>query len=98
MSIDKNEIDYLSKLAKLKFSEEEEEILIEDLNKIIGYMEKLKEVNTENIEETVHTYFLENNLREDEVKASLDKKEVLKLQGSENEDYFVVPKVISENK
>lgn len=98
MSIDKNEIDYLSKLAKLKFSEEEVEILIEDLNKIIGYMEKLNEVNTENIEETVHTYFLENNLREDEVKASLDKKEVLKLQGGENEDYFVVPKVISENK
>lgn len=95
MSIDKKEVEYLSKLAKLKFSEEEEQTLIEDLNKIIAYMDKLNEVNTDGIEETIHTYFLENNLREDEVKTSLDKKEVLRLQSNKNEDYFVVPKVIN---
>ncbi|EES92379.1 Asp-tRNA(Asn)/Glu-tRNA(Gln) amidotransferase subunit GatC [Clostridium botulinum] len=92
--ISKIDVEYIAKLAKLNFSEEEEKILIDDLNKILDNMEKLNELNTDDINITVNPYYIENQYREDEVEESFTLDMVLKNAPDSQSQYIVVPKVI----
>ncbi|AYF54252.1 Asp-tRNA(Asn)/Glu-tRNA(Gln) amidotransferase GatCAB subunit C [Clostridium novyi] len=92
--ISKIDVEYIAKLAKLNFSEEEEKILIDDLNKILDNMEKLNELNTDDINITVNPYYIENQYREDEVEESFTLDMVLKNAPDSKSQYIVVPKVI----
>ncbi|MCD3246414.1 Asp-tRNA(Asn)/Glu-tRNA(Gln) amidotransferase subunit GatC [Clostridium botulinum C] len=94
MVISKIDVEYIAKLAKLNFSEEEEKILIDDLNKILDNMEKLNELNTDDINITVNPYYIENQYREDEVEESFTLDMVLKNAPDSKSQYIVVPKVI----
>lgn len=92
--ISKKNIKYISKLSKLNFTEKEEEKIIVDLNKIIDSMEKLNELNVENIDMTINPYYMENQYREDEVMESLSLDEVLKNAPNYEDEYIIVPNVI----
>ncbi|AEB76847.1 Asp-tRNA(Asn)/Glu-tRNA(Gln) amidotransferase subunit GatC [Clostridium botulinum] len=92
--ISKKDVKYTAKLAKLSFNEEEEKALIDDLNKILDDMEKLNELNTNNINITVNPYYIENQYREDEEEESLTLDMVLKNSPDSQNEYIVVPKVI----
>ncbi|KEI02372.1 Asp-tRNA(Asn)/Glu-tRNA(Gln) amidotransferase subunit GatC [Clostridium botulinum] len=94
MVISKKDVKYTAKLAKLSFNEEEEKALIDDLNKILDDMEKLNELNTNNINITVNPYYIENQYREDEEEESLTLDMVLKNSPDSQNEYIVVPKVI----
>jgi aspartyl-tRNA(Asn)/glutamyl-tRNA(Gln) amidotransferase subunit C len=94
MAVTKKDVEYVADLARLSFSEEEKEGLIEDLNSVLQYIEKLNELDTENVEIIVNPYYIENRLREDEVKPSMELSEVLDNAPSMLEEYFLVPKVI----
>lgn len=94
MAINKKDVEYVAELARLNFTEEEKEDLIQDLNSVLGYIEKLNEINTDDVDIIVNPYYIENRLREDEVKPSMELKDVLLNAPDKLDDYFLVPKVI----
>ncbi|CCJ33863.1 MULTISPECIES: Asp-tRNA(Asn)/Glu-tRNA(Gln) amidotransferase subunit GatC [Caloramator] len=94
MAVDKSQVDYVAKLARLEFSEEEKEKFVGDFNKILQFVEKLNEIDTENVEISISSYPMFNALREDEVKPSLSLDEVLLNAPDKENGYFRVPKVV----
>ena len=89
-------IDRLAQLAKLKFSEEEKKELKTDLERMIEFVEKLKEVDTTGIEPLLHITDAVNVLREDEVKQTITKEEALLNAPLTDGNFFKVPKVIKK--
>ncbi|MHC1684518.1 MAG: Asp-tRNA(Asn)/Glu-tRNA(Gln) amidotransferase subunit GatC [Clostridiaceae bacterium] len=95
MSVSKKDVEYVAQLARLTFSEDEKEILAEDLNQILNYVDQLSMIETDQIDIVVNPYYIENVYREDEVEPSMPLKEVLKNVPEIHEGYVVVPKIIS---
>lgn len=96
MSVTKKEVEKIAELAKLKFSESELEDFTHQMNDILKYMEKLNELNTENVEPLSHPIEATNVFREDELKQSIKTEDALKNAPLADENYFKVPKVIKE--
>lgn len=96
MSVTKKDVEYIANLARLKFSDEELENFTSELNEILNYVEKLNELNTENIEPLSHPIENINVFREDQLKPSIDREEALKNAPSSTEEFFKVPKVINK--
>ncbi|URZ04078.1 Asp-tRNA(Asn)/Glu-tRNA(Gln) amidotransferase subunit GatC [Clostridium felsineum] len=94
MSVSKKDVEYVAELARLSFSEDEKEGLMKDLNSILLYVDKLSELNTDNVDIIVNPYYIENKFREDQVEESMDLKDVIKNAPKNLEEYIVVPKVI----
>ncbi len=94
MTITKDDVNKVATLARLALTGEEEELYTEQLARILAYIEKLGEVDTEGVEPATHTVLLENRLREDEVRPSLPREEALKNAPSADRGCFKVPKII----
>ena len=90
-------IDHLSHLARLQFNEQEKIKIQADLEKIIGFCEKLNEVNTDGVEPMIYVNEEYNVLREDVLGEMLTQKEALLNAPKKDSDYFRIPKVL-ENK
>lgn len=95
MSVSKKDVEYIASLAKLSFKEEELESYTHQLNNILTYMEKLNELDTENIQPLSHPVESENVFREDVHLTSTSREEALKNAPDKTEEHFKVPKVIS---
>jgi aspartyl-tRNA(Asn)/glutamyl-tRNA(Gln) amidotransferase subunit C len=93
MKIDSKTVQDVAHLARLEFENEKEQKMIADMNNMLGFVEKLNELNTENIEPLIYMTDEVNHLREDEVKDPLPHKEVLRNAPKHDSDYFKVPKV-----
>jgi aspartyl-tRNA(Asn)/glutamyl-tRNA(Gln) amidotransferase subunit C len=89
-------IEHLADLARLRFTEEEKEELKYDLERMIGFVEKLREVNTEGVEPLLYITGAENVLRDDEVIKSISKHEALLNAPLTDGNFFKVPKVIKK--
>ena len=96
MQVDDALIDKLSKLAMLQFKEAEKEEIKEDLEKMIGFVDKLKELDTTGIEPLLHVTQEINVLRDDVPGNMLSREEALKNAPQHNGTYFQVPKVIKK--
>jgi aspartyl-tRNA(Asn)/glutamyl-tRNA(Gln) amidotransferase subunit C len=94
MTLTKPEVEHIAFLARLQLGSEEIETITQQLNSILGYMEKLSELDTSGIEPTTHAQHLSNAFREDRILPSLDRDEVLDLAPEQGGSAFVVPKVI----
>ncbi len=94
MKITKEQVQHIAKLAHLEFDTDELSIFIEQLDSIFRYFDKLKELNTEDIEPTFTIAALECIMRKDKVRPSLSEKESLKNAPEKEAGYFKVPKVI----
>lgn len=94
MSVTKSDVEYVADLARLSFKEEEKEELIGNLNVILGYVDKLNELDTDSVDITVNPYYVENKFREDIVEESMPLKEVIDNSPQNLEEYVVVPKII----
>ena len=94
MSIDLKTIKHISKLSRISVDEKRAEKLADDLNSIFEFIEKLNELKTENVEPLTSIAETTLKLRPDEVKSKNLREQVIKNSPQENEDYFVVPKVI----
>ncbi|MBK5099700.1 MAG: Asp-tRNA(Asn)/Glu-tRNA(Gln) amidotransferase subunit GatC [Desulfobacteraceae bacterium] len=94
MKITREEVVHVARLARLKLSEEQEKRFALQLNKVLEYMERLNELNTEGVEPTFHAVSLQNALREDEVRPSLPREISLDNAPERTKGFFVVPKVI----
>jgi aspartyl-tRNA(Asn)/glutamyl-tRNA(Gln) amidotransferase subunit C len=94
MKVTDQMVNNLADLSKLEFSDAEKEKLKKDLESIIGMMDKLNQLNTDEVEPLVHMTPELNALREDEVKGSVGREEALKNAPVKDDQFFKVPKVI----
>ena len=94
MSIDLKTIKHISKLSRISVDEQKAEILAGDLNSILKFIEKLNELKTENVEPLTSVAETTLKLRADEIKSKNIREQIIKNSPQDNEDYFVVPKVI----
>jgi aspartyl-tRNA(Asn)/glutamyl-tRNA(Gln) amidotransferase subunit C len=94
MTIDLKTIKHISKLSRISIDEKRAEKLADDLNSIFEFIEKLNELKTDNVEPLTSIAETTLKLRFDEVKSKNLRDQIIKNSPQENEDYFVVPKVI----
>lgn len=94
MSVTKDDVLYMAHLARLELKDEQAEGLKEDMNKILGYMEKLGQLDTSDVEPLEHVTEQPSILRKDEVKEPISHKDALKNAPDADSDYFRVPRVI----
>ena len=94
MSIDLKTIKHISKLSRISVNEKKGEKLAGDLNSIFDFIEKLNELKTDNVEPLTSVAETTLKLRSDEVKSKNIREQLVKNSPQDNEDYFVVPKVI----
>jgi aspartyl-tRNA(Asn)/glutamyl-tRNA(Gln) amidotransferase subunit C len=94
MTIDLKTIKHISKLSRISVEESKAKKLAGDLNSIFDFIEKLNELDTENIEPLTSVAEITLKLRSDEVKSENIRDQILKNSPDENEDFFVVPRVV----
>ena len=87
-------VDHIAHLARLRLGQEEKDILITQLNSILAYVEKLRELHTTGIEPTSHVLPMGNVTRRDEVKPSLPRDKALRNAPERGNDCYRVPKII----
>lgn len=87
-------IHYVARLARIELSAEEEARLGSQLGNILGYIEKLKEVDVTGVEPTAHAFPLVNVVRPDVVEPSLPHDEALRNAPKRAGGLFVVPKIV----
>ena len=94
MAVTIKDVEHIAELARLKFNEKELNSFMHQLNEILSYVEKLNELDTENVEPLSHPVENTNVFRDDEVMPSVKREEALKNAPNKNESFFKVPKVI----
>ena len=94
MTIDLKTIKHISKLSRISVDDEKAKKLAEDMNSIFDFIEKLNELDTDNVEPLTSVAETTLKLRVDEVKSGNIREQVLKNSPDENEDFFVVPRVV----
>ena len=87
-------IKHISKLSRISVDEKKAEKLAGDLNSIFNFIEKLNELNTDNVEPLTSVAETTLKFRSDEVKNQNIREQIIKNSPEENEDFFVVPKVV----
>ena len=98
MYIDDKTINQLSNLTKLEFDASQKESIKDDLNKVLNFMEKLNELNTDGVQPLIYINEVENLLRDDTVHYPITKNEALMNAPLKNEDYIKVPKFVKGTK
>ena len=93
MSIDKNTVKHISKLARISLDEKKIDSLSRDLTSIMEFIEKLNELNTEQTVPLTSIINASLKSRIDEVKDGKIRDQILKNSPEKNEEFFVVPKV-----
>ena len=94
MSIDKNTVKHISKLARISLDEKNVDSLSKDLTSIMKFIESLNELNTDKIIPLTSIINESLKSRKDEVKHEKIRDQILKNSPEKNEEFFVVPKVI----
>lgn len=94
MSLDKETVRKVARLARLKMTEEELDKYAPQLSNIIGFVEQLGEVDTDNVEPLPSPVDIRLRLREDKVSDGGIADDVLANAPEEMEHFYVVPKVV----
>ena len=94
MSIDKDTVKHISKLARISLNENKVNSLSKDLSSIMKFIEKLNELNTDKTSPLTSIINASLRTREDEVKDGKIRDQILKNSPEKNKEFFVVPKVI----
>lgn len=94
MKITRKEVEYVARLARLALSEKEKDKLTNQLDSILSYMGTLNKLDTSKVEPTSHVLPLNNVWREDVVKSSCPREEILANAPEQAEGFYKVKKVI----
>ncbi|MDK2976694.1 MAG: aspartyl-tRNA(Asn)/glutamyl-tRNA(Gln) amidotransferase subunit [Candidatus Marinimicrobia bacterium] len=94
MSISREEVLHIAKLARLSLSEEEITMYTHQLGDILNYVQKLNELNIDDVEPMKHVLNMVNVLREDKELPSLSREDVLKNAPEHDKEFFKVPRVL----
>jgi aspartyl-tRNA(Asn)/glutamyl-tRNA(Gln) amidotransferase subunit C len=88
------DVKYVAHLARLALTPEEEKKLGAQLGNILGYIEKLRELDVSNVEPTAHAVPMVNITRADEIRPSLSHEDALRNAPRQAGGLFIVPKVV----
>lgn len=88
------DVKYVAHLARLSLSADEEQKIGAQLGNILGYIEKLKEVDVTGVEPTAHAFPMVNVTRPDEVRPSLSHEDAMRNAPAQANGLFVVPKIV----
>jgi aspartyl-tRNA(Asn)/glutamyl-tRNA(Gln) amidotransferase subunit C len=94
MAADDFNIKYVAQLARISLSAEEEQKLGAQLGQILGYIEKLKELDVSGVEPTAHAVPLVNITRADEIRPSIPNEDALRNAPAKANGLFLVPKIV----
>ena len=94
MSIDKNKVKHISKLARISLDEKKINNLAKDLSSIMKFIENLNKLNTDKTVPLTSIINASLKSRKDEVKDGKIRDQILKNSPEKNEEFFVVPKVL----
>ena len=94
MKIDKKQVEYIANLARISLAEDEKNEFIEQLGRIIEYVEKLNELDTSHVEPMAHATGQKSVFRDDIRGESLSADEALQNAPAREADFFKVPKVV----
>ena len=87
-------VQYVAHLARIALTPAEQEKFAAQLTHVLGYMEKLNQLDVSNIEPTAHAVPMVNVVRPDEVRPSLSNEEALRNAPSKANGLFLVPKIV----
>jgi aspartyl-tRNA(Asn)/glutamyl-tRNA(Gln) amidotransferase subunit C len=96
MKITEETVDHIAHLARLEFAGDSKKAIMQDMENIVGFMDKLSEVDTEGVEPLIFMSDEINVLREDVAAVTVSQKEALKNAPKHDSDYFRIPKVLSK--
>jgi aspartyl-tRNA(Asn)/glutamyl-tRNA(Gln) amidotransferase subunit C len=88
------DVNYVAHLARLSLSPEESEKLGSQLAQVLGYIEKLREVDVSGIAPTAHAFPLVNVTRPDMIQPSMEHDEALRNAPAQANGLFMVPKIV----
>ena len=94
MSINKDQIKYVAKLARINLTEEKLDQFTEQMDHILNYMETLNTLDTADTPASCHVLDIKNVFRKDELLPSLSNEEVLQNAPAKENGHFKVPKII----
>ena len=89
--IGREQVLHVAKLARLRLSEEEIERMSRELSTILDHIEKIEELDLDDVEPTSHVVELENVLRADEPRPSWPRERILEPAPDAADDGFRVP-------
>ena len=96
MEVNAELIDHLAHLSRLNFSDTEKEAMRGDLEKMIGFVEKLNEIDTTDLQPLRHMSDALSVYREDVLQGSVSTEEALQNATLKSDTFFKVPKVINK--
>ena len=96
MSIEKKDVEHVARLARLALTDAELETMRAQLNGILGYIDKLNELDTSAVEPTSHAVPMLNVMRDDEAAPCLPRDEALANAPDRAGDFFRVPRIIED--
>jgi aspartyl-tRNA(Asn)/glutamyl-tRNA(Gln) amidotransferase subunit C len=88
------DVKYVAHLARLALTPEEEQKMTAQLEQVLDYIEKLKEVDVDGVEPTAHAFPMSNVTRPDEVRPSMDHGDALRNAPAQANGLFIVPKIV----
>ena len=94
MDIGIKQIEQVASLSRIWLTDEEKDIFQEQLTDILGYIEKMNELDTDDVQPMAYATSLKNVFREDKQKSSFARQEILELSPSSANGFFKVPKVL----
>ena len=94
MKLDKNTINKIAKLARIRLSENDANEMLKDMNSILDWVEQLNEVNTDKVEPLTNISSSALTKRKDEANDINSSDEILQNSPDKLEGYFAVPKVV----
>ena len=96
-TITTQEVEHIANLAKIRLREGDRETFTGQLNGILGYVNMLQQIDTNDVEPTFHVAALSNVFREDEVKPSLTREEILSNAPDRDGNYFKMPPILGND-
>ncbi len=94
--ITRSEVEHVARLARLELTEEEKERMTAQLDSILGYIEKLNELDTSQVEPTTTVIPMVSAMREDQVRPSLKQDDALANAPDREGVFFRVPRIIED--
>ncbi|PYM07005.1 MAG: Asp-tRNA(Asn)/Glu-tRNA(Gln) amidotransferase subunit GatB [Candidatus Rokuibacteriota bacterium] len=94
--IEMQDVEHVARLARLELSPEEGERMREQLDRILGYIDKLRQLDTAGVEPTSHAVPMVNVFRDDEPRPCLSPEEMLANAPDRSGEFFRVPRIIED--
>jgi len=94
LAITRKEVEHVAMLSRLELSEKEKENMTKEFNSILEFMGKLNELDTTNVDITVHSIPISNVFREDEVGETLEREKAVQNAPDEKDGQYRVPRIL----